>query len=225
MDEIRTPWRMRYIASTARKDACIFCRRSPDPRRGRTIAEGRFPDGGRGRPRSPRASSRHNRLCHPEPLPYTTGPPHDGSLQTPPAVLRSHRRGTRGARSLLRQSERILRAATGARRFHAGVNLGRAAGAGVEGISMSPRARDARGEWADAPDAEEPALPVEEALRRLALTSPRGLTRHSDERAPSREIRPKETAAAARTSVRAAAKRLPRTPRDRAGAFMAKATS
>jgi diadenosine tetraphosphate (Ap4A) HIT family hydrolase len=194
MDEIRTPWRMRYIASTARMDACIFCPPFTGPSTGDVPAQGAGPSKRdapspeaappKGRVPSPRAASPMGEGAGCDRLvlhhgttafvilnlyPYTTG----HLMIVPYRHLPRFHDLTGEERAelarLLRQSERILRAATGARRFHAGVNLGRAAGAGVEGhlhVHLVPR--DAREEWADAPDAEEPALPVEEAFRRLA---------------------------------------------------------
>lgn len=197
MDEIRTPWRMRYIASTARKDACIFCPPftgpstedvpSPEtvpskPSNGDASSQEAVPP--KGRVPSQTAASlagewagRDRFVLHHGATafvilnlyPYTTG----HLMIVPYRHLPRFHDLTREERAelaqLLRRSERILRAATGARRFHAGANLGRAAGAGVEGhlhVHLVPR--DAREEWADAPSAEEPALPVEEAFRRLA---------------------------------------------------------
>ena len=170
MDEIRTPWRMRYIASTARKDACIFCPPFTGPSKGdapsQKAASLTGEEAGRDRLVLHHGTTAFVILNL---YPYTTG----HLMMVPYRHLPRFCDLTGEERAelarLLRQSERILRAATGARRFHAGVNLGRAAGAGVEGhlhVHLVPR--DARGEWADAPDAEEPALPVEEALRRLA---------------------------------------------------------
>lgn len=151
MDEIRTPWRMPYIAETSRPAACIFC---PPP--GEAYGE-RF-------------------VLHRDATafvilnlyPYTTG-----HLMVVPYrhLSRFHHLTTEERAELarlLRWSERILRTVTGASRFHAGINLGRAGGAGVEGhlhVHLVPRR--ARGEWSDRTDADEPALSVEEAFRRL----------------------------------------------------------
>ncbi|MFH1833812.1 MAG: HIT domain-containing protein [bacterium] len=158
MDEIRTPWRMRYIASTSRKAACIFCPPYAEP------------------PRVQEAGREHFILRHGATAfiilnlyPYTTG-----HLMVVPyrhlqrfGDLTGEERAELGR--LLRESERILRAATGAHRFHAGINLGRAAGAGVEGhLHAHLVPRDTCGGWADATGAESPALPVAEAFRRLA---------------------------------------------------------
>jgi ATP adenylyltransferase len=152
MDEIRTPWRMRYIAATAQQEACIFCPSPTEAYLDRLV------------------------LFHGATTfvilnlyPYTTG----HLMVVPYRHLPRFRDLTEAERAeiarLLRRSERILRAATGARRFHAGINLGRAAGAGVVGhLHAHLVPRDARGEWADSPGAEEPALPVEEVFRRLA---------------------------------------------------------
>jgi ATP adenylyltransferase len=170
MDEIRTPWRMRFIAAAAQKAACIFCPPSAVLSRGGSLSKGTMPPGEE-EPGRERFVLHHGTTAFVilNLYPYTTGHlmvvpyrhlPRFGDL--------SGEERAELAR-LLRESERILRAATGARRFHAGINLGRAAGAGVEGhLHAHLVPRDARAEWADAPGAEEPALPVEEAFRRLA---------------------------------------------------------
>lgn len=188
MDEIRTPWRMRYITATTKNAACIFCPPGglsrhgtdplptsvPPPQAGPSPANlsspGTFPAAG------PEACSERFVLHHGATAfvilnlyPYATG-----HLMVVPYRHLSRFGDLTGEERaelarLLRASERILRAATGARRFHVGINLGRAAGAGVEGhLHAHILPRDARGDWADAPDADEPALPVEETFRRLA---------------------------------------------------------
>jgi ATP adenylyltransferase len=158
MKEIRTPWRMRYITATERKSACIFCSPLCAPSAGGETCRERLV-----------LHQGTTAFVILNLYPYTTGHlmvvpyrhlPRFGDLTT---AERAELAG------LLRRSERILRAVTGARRFHAGINLGRAAGAGVEGhLHAHLVPRDARREWADTPGAEEPALPVEEAFRRLA---------------------------------------------------------
>jgi ATP adenylyltransferase len=182
MDEIRTPWRMRYIATTARKAACIFCPPfgaspkwgAPSPG-AMSPREGDHPPGALP-PAAGEACGERFVLHHGTTAfvilnlyPYTTG----HLMVVPYRHLPRFCDLTGEERSelarLLRDGERILRATTGARRFHAGINLGRAAGAGVEGhLHAHLVPRDAQEGWADAPGAEEPALPVEEAFRRLA---------------------------------------------------------
>lgn len=152
MDEIRTPWRMRYITSTTRTAACIFCPPPGETYRERFVLH-----------RGVTAFVILNLY------PYASG----HLMVVPYRHLARFRDLTPEERtelaSLLRRSERVLRATTGALRFHAGINLGRAAGAGVEGhLHAHLVPRDARGEWADRPGADLPALPVEESFRRLA---------------------------------------------------------
>jgi diadenosine tetraphosphate (Ap4A) HIT family hydrolase len=181
MDEIRTPWRMHYIASTARKTACIFCPPPAGlavgevPSRGVVLSEGSAPPSGHVSPLGEEAGRERFVLHHGATAfvilnlyPYTTG----HLMVVPYRHLPRFHDLTGDERTelarLLRESERILRAATGAPRFHAGINLGRAAGAGVEGhLHAHLVPRDARGAWADAPGAGEPAFPVAEAFRRL----------------------------------------------------------
>jgi ATP adenylyltransferase len=151
MDEIRTPWRMRYIASTSRREACIFCPASADESGERHVLH--------------RGASSFVILNL---FPYTTG----HLMVVPYRHLARFGDLTAEERielaTLLRWSEGMLRDVTGARRFHAGINLGRAAGAGVEGhLHAHLVPRDARGEWADPPGSEEPAMPVPEVFRRL----------------------------------------------------------
>jgi ATP adenylyltransferase len=152
MDEIRTPWRMRYIAQTSRSAGCVFCPPPGEPYRERFV------------------------LCRGATAfvilnlyPYSTG----HLLLVPYRHLPRFQDLTKEERSeiarLLQRSEHILRTATGAKRFHAGINLGRAGGAGVEGhlhVHLVPH--NTRGDWQDHPSADEPALPMEEVFRRLA---------------------------------------------------------
>ena len=152
MDEILTPWRMRYIAASAKEASCIFCPPPGENDRERYVLH-----------RGATAFVILNLY------PYTTG----HLMVVPYRHLSRFRELVREERAeiarLLAASERILREATGARRFHAGINLGRAAGAGVEGhLHAHLVPRDARGVWADEAGADEPALPVEDAFRRLA---------------------------------------------------------
>lgn len=181
MDEIRTPWRMRYIASTARQTACIFCPPFPATAKTGVSSPGPVPPE-RDVPPHPAAASvgdgtgRERFVLHRGSTafvilnlyPYTTG----HLMVVPYRHLPRFHDLTEEEREelarLLRESERILRTATGARHFHAGINLGRAAGAGVEGhLHAHLVPRDAHEAWADAPGAEEPAIPVAEAFRRL----------------------------------------------------------
>jgi ATP adenylyltransferase len=152
MEEMRTPWRMEYITSTTKQTACIFCPPPGEPHRERLVLE-----------RGVTAFTILNLY------PYATG-----HLMVVPCRhlprfrdLRVDERAEVAA--MLRRAERILREVTGARRFHAGINLGRAAGAGVDGhLHAHLVPRDARGDWADRPGAEAPALSVDEVRRRLA---------------------------------------------------------
>ncbi len=157
-EEMRTPWRMRYITAATREAACIFCPPFSAP------AEN--PESDRERLMLHRGSAAFVILNL---YPYRTG----HLMVVPYRHLARFGELTREERAelalLLRECERILRRITGARRFHVGINLGRAAGAGVEGhLHAHLVPRDARAEWADPPDGEEPALPVDEVYRRLA---------------------------------------------------------
>lgn len=154
MEELWTPWRMPYIAGTKRADECIFC---PPP--------------------GPNPLDRHvvHRDAHTFTLmnlyPYTVGHlmvvprrhiPRFAELTTPERA--------EIARGLDR-AERILRRVLGAQHFHAGINLGRAAGAGVDGhlhVHLVPRGLPTvpslRG---NAPPDEEPPVAVDEVFARL----------------------------------------------------------
>lgn len=74
------------------------------------------------------------------------------------------------ARELAR-AEKILRRAGALQAFHAGINLGRAAGAGVDGhlhAHLVPAVPEAEWSGPGAPDGERPPVPVEETYGRLA---------------------------------------------------------
>jgi ATP adenylyltransferase len=125
MEELWTPWRMSYIVDAKRTDECIFCRKPGDPEHDRLVLQ-------RGRTTFTILNL----------YPYTTG-----HLMIVPyrhlprfAALREDERKEIG--DGLRRAERILRRVLAAGFFHAGINLGRAAGAGVDGhlhVHLVPR--------------------------------------------------------------------------------------
>jgi len=151
MDELWTPWRMQYIVGSKETSGCIFC---PD-------ADGERVDDlllHRGR----------SVFTVLNLYPYVTGHLMIVPYRHVPrfAALSADEREELGA--ALQRAEAILRRASGARWFHAGINLGRAAGAGVDGhlhVHLVPGGTT--GDWADAPGSESPALPVDEVRRRL----------------------------------------------------------
>lgn len=155
MERLWTPWRMRYILDATRTGDCIFCLRPDDPRHDRFILR-----------RGARTFTILNLF------PYTTG-----HLMVVPyrhvprlAAIDPEERGEIAAE--LQRAERLLRAVLGARFFHAGINLGRAAGAGVDGhlhVHLVPRGLPAAcGGPEEAIESEELPLPVEEIFARLS---------------------------------------------------------
>ena len=155
MEELWTPWRMPYIAGPKRPDECIFC---PPP--------------------GPNPLDRH--VVHRGPCTFTLmnlDPSTVGHLMVVP-----HRHLPRFAELTeaereeiareLRRAERILRHALGAEHFHAGLNLGRAAGAGVDGhlhVHLVPRGLPpVPGRSASGQDGDEIPVPVDETHARLA---------------------------------------------------------
>lgn len=116
MDEICTPWRMAYIRSDKEAEGCIFCRK-------------------------PGESGHHQYILHRGPrtftilnlYPYTVGHLMVVPYRHLPRCADLDQDELREMSLRLQQAERILRSETGARAFHVGINLGRAAGAGVDG--------------------------------------------------------------------------------------------
>jgi len=155
MDELWTPWRLRYIASDKTTQGCIFC------------------PGAAGEPRDRLLLARGKTTFTLLNLfPYTVG-----HLMVIPdrhlsrfSDLEPEERAEI-ARAVAR-AETILRRETGARFFHIGINLGREAGAGVEGhlhVHVVPRAHGPQWRGPEpAPGAEDEPIPVQEVHRRRA---------------------------------------------------------
>lgn len=155
MDELWTPWRMRYIEQNKAAEGCIFC--GPDgkvPRDRLILARGE------------RTFTILNLY------PYTTGHLMVIPYRHLPRFSALDAEERREIAQALDSAETILRRETGARWFHAGINLGRAAGAGVEGhlhVHLVPRGLPP--EWGGPEGAlrsEDEPIPVEEVHRRLA---------------------------------------------------------
>jgi ATP adenylyltransferase len=116
MEELWTPWRMAYIVASRSESGCIFCRKPKEP-------------------------GHHHYILHRGETTFTIlnlYPYTEGHLMVIPyrhlprlRALSAQEREEMALR--LQQAESILRKAAGARWFHAGINLGRAAGAGVDG--------------------------------------------------------------------------------------------
>ncbi len=152
MEEICTPWRMAFIKGRKGDDGCLFCHK-------------------------PLESDHHHYILHRGTrtftilnlYPYTVG-----HLMVIP--YRHLQRCTaleadevREISVRLRQAEWILRTETGAGAFHVGINLGRAAGAGVEGhlhVHMVPRGTSPAWMGHPRPLPEQP-MPIDEVYERL----------------------------------------------------------
>ncbi len=152
LEEMWTPWRMPYILENKEDRGCLFCER-------------------------PRDSGDEGLILHRGPLTFTIMnlfPYAVGHLMVIPyrhvarwSALTADERNEIARR--LRQAEGILRNAAGARWFHAGINLGRAAGAGVAGhlhVHLVPRGTSAS--WSNgAGDETTPPAPVRATYERL----------------------------------------------------------
>lgn len=152
VEQLWTPWRMAYILSDKESGGCIFCEK-------------------------PKSNEDHGFILHRGPATFTIlnlYPYTIGHLMVIPYRHLAHfhdmsreERNEVGRR--LRQAESILRRVAGAEYFHAGVNLGRAAGAGVDGhlhVHLVPRGTPPS--WTG-PEGSRETLPVavEEIYRRL----------------------------------------------------------
>jgi ATP adenylyltransferase len=152
MEEMWTPWRMGYILANKEEGGCVFCHRSKETEGHGFILE-----------RGPLTFTILNLY------PYTVGHLMVIPFRHLPRLSALTRPEREEMALRLARAERILRRASGARWFHAGVNLGRAAGAGVDGhlhAHLVPRA--VRPDWTQGPEGKD-GLPVaiEETYRRL----------------------------------------------------------
>lgn len=155
MEPLWTPWRMPYIQAIKTGDRCVFCEE--------VLTEKSDPD---------LVIHRGDHAFVVMNLyPYT-----EGHLMVVPyrhvaALAELEPAELAEATRLLQRAERALETALGARRLHVGINIGRCAGAGVEGhihIHLVPREvpsgdRSARSAPIDAP---RPLLEIKERLAR-----------------------------------------------------------
>lgn len=152
MEELWTPWRMRYILGHRTEQGCIFCLKAQDSSHHQFVLA-------RGQTTFTVLNLYPYTVGHLMVIPYR----HLARMSEMSDEERDEM-----ARSLGR-AEGILRRVAGAQWFHAGINLGRAAGAGVEGhlhTHLVPRATS--NEWRLGPAGPE-GLPVscEETYARL----------------------------------------------------------
>jgi len=115
VEELWTPWRMPYIVANKRATGCVFCSLLQDGKTDLVLARG------------PATFTVLNLY------PYAVG-----HLMVIPYRHLSRMAALSPAESMemaaaLKRAEGILRRVSGATHFHAGWNLGKAAGAGVEG--------------------------------------------------------------------------------------------
>jgi ATP adenylyltransferase len=152
MEEMWTPWRMRYILANKDEGGCVFCHRSKETKHHGFILS-----------RGPLTFTILNlypyAVGHLMVIPYR----HLPRLNTLTPLEREE------LALRLAEAERILRRAAGASWFHAGVNLGRAAGAGVDGhLHAHLVPRGLRADWTQGPvGADGLPVAIEETYRRL----------------------------------------------------------
>lgn len=149
MEEMLTPWRMRYILSQGKEQGCIFCAGPADGTRERHILS-------RGRSCFTILNLYPYTVGHLMVIPYR----HLARM----AELQAEERDEIGR--CLARAEMALRRAQGATVFHAGINLERPAGAGVQGhlhVHLVPRGRPGQ----SPPEGDDLPEPIEETYRRL----------------------------------------------------------
>jgi ATP adenylyltransferase len=151
-EQLWTPWRMPYIVSDKDTGSCIFCRMLKGSQDHRHILH-------RGATTFTILNLYPYTVGHLMIIPYR----HLGHFH----ILTPEERQEIALG--LRRAENILRREAGAEWFHAGINLGRAAGAGVDGhlhVHLVPRATPAS--WSGESTLSE-RLPVamDETYRRL----------------------------------------------------------
>ncbi|MEZ4648900.1 MAG: HIT domain-containing protein [Candidatus Eisenbacteria bacterium] len=125
MEELWTPWRMRYITSPPPKDGCVFCRLLEDDGASELVLF-------RGRHSFVVMNLYPYSVGHTMVVPYRHLP-RTAALTTEELGEIVHSAG---------RTERVLREHLGAETVHYGINLGRPAGAGVEGhvhLHLVPR--------------------------------------------------------------------------------------
>ena len=145
MEELWTPWRMRYILSNKKETGCIFCRKPQETDDDQFILH--------------RGATTFTILNL---YPYTVGHLMVIPYRHLPRMRDLTAEELNEMALRLQQAEAILRKAAGARWFHAGINLGRAAGAGVDGhlhAHLVPRGTPAS--WSgEEGTSEAPPVPV-----------------------------------------------------------------
>lgn len=154
MEPLWTPWRMRYIQAIKSGNRCVFCEE--------VLGEGVDPDLVIHR-------GRHAFVVM-NLYPYTTGHLMVVPYRHVASLSELGPEETEEATALLQRAEHAVEAAFGARRHHVGINLGRCAGAGVEGhlhIHLVPRSATPA-EPSGGTGTEEPLLPLIQARDALA---------------------------------------------------------
>jgi ATP adenylyltransferase len=125
MDYLWTPWRMAYITGQARRPGCLFCHLTTR----------------RPRPREILREGRHGFLIL-NTYPYTSGHVMAVPYRHVEHLSQLRKEEAGELWSLILQAERALVRAYAPLRIHAGINIGRCAGAGVEGhlhVHLVPR--------------------------------------------------------------------------------------
>lgn len=152
MEEICTPWRMDFIRSNKSEGGCLFCRKAVETGHHEYILH-----------RGPRTFTILNLY------PYTVGHLMVIPYRHLPRCAALDAEELREVAVRLRQAEWILRTETGAGAFHVGINLGGAAGAGVEGhlhVHTVPRGMDPAWLGRPHPLPDQP-MPIDEVYGRL----------------------------------------------------------
>lgn len=160
MEPLWTPWRMRYIQAIKSGNRCVFCEE--------VLGDGVEPDLVIHR-------GRHAFVVM-NLYPYTTGHLMVVPYRHVASLSELGPEETEETTLLLQRAEQVVETAFGVRRHHVGINLGRCAGAGVEGhlhIHLVPRTVTPGVELAE-PRTNDLPMPLIEARDALARAWNRG---------------------------------------------------